>query len=67
MGCILDPTPEMCDFSTEVRNQSFYVRGPMSVYDDGTPNSSTVEIDIADISKVRAALYQVEKYLRKRK
>ena len=66
MGTILDPTPEMCDFSTEVRSKSFYICGPMSVYEDGGSWDSTIEIDIADIPKVRAALDQVEKYLREK-
>ena len=76
MGICLDSTPEMGEYSVEVRRESFYLRGEDS-YDrerrhaielypsseDGRHNQGSVEILIEDIPKIRAALDRVEQYL----
>ncbi len=78
MGMMLDPTPEMGEYSVEVRSESFYLTGADSynqthiphtigVYPSGTSDSGTVEIEIADIPKIRTALDQVEEFLKKAK
>ncbi len=50
MGFCVDPTPEMGEYSVEVRRESFYLR------DD----DQSIEILIEDIPKIREALDQVE-------
>lgn len=74
MGMILDSTPEMGEYSVEVRRESFYLRGEDS-YDKPARhalelypsrpgnNQGTVEILIEDIPKIRAALDLVERHL----
>jgi hypothetical protein len=65
MGMILDPTPEMGDFSVEVRRESFYLNsqsGHVIAYGGG----SQLEFDLVDIPAIRAALDQVEAYLKDR-
>lgn len=73
MGMILDPTPEMGEYRIEVRRESFYLhstdrnRHCLTVYphtDDPVP-SGTVEILLEDIPKIRAALDQVESYIKR--
>jgi hypothetical protein len=76
MGMCLSPTPEMGEYSVEVRRESFYLRGEDSYLvekrhaielypssQDGRHSQGTVEILIEDIPKIRAALDQVERYL----
>lgn len=76
MGMCLDPTPEMGEYSVEVRRESFYLRGEDSTHFDqrhaielyphyAGGNQGTVEILIEDIPKIRAALDQVEQYLKR--
>lgn len=74
MGMCLESTPEMGEYSVEVRRESFYLRGADS-YDKrqrhaielypSSPDGrqGTVEILIEDIPKVRAALDAVEAHL----
>lgn len=79
MGMCLDPTPEMGEYSVEVRRESFYLRGAYAyretkqgvphaivVYPEMEPQSiyGSVELDLEDIPKIRAALDQVEQYLK---
>lgn len=77
MGHILESTPEMGEYSVEVRRESFYLRGEdtydkearhaIELYPSSRDNShgqGTVEILIEDIPKIRAALDLVEKYKR---
>jgi hypothetical protein len=80
MGLCLDSTPEMGEYSVEVRRESFYLRGADS-YDkeqrhaielypssiDGRHGQGTVEILIEDIPKIRAALDLVETYVKNTK
>lgn len=61
MGMCLDPTPEMGDFSTEVRRESFWLRG-VEVHS----GDHGAEFMLADIPKIRAALDQVEEHLKTR-
>lgn len=72
MGLLVDPTPEMGEYHVEVRRESFYIQGidltgrhTIFVYpdDDGR---GVAEILIEDISKIRAALDQVEQCVRER-
>lgn len=76
MGMILDPTPDMGEYRVEVRRESFYLRSlekgagrhSILVYPDiFSPESGTVEILLEDIPKIRAALDQVERYLKLRR
>jgi hypothetical protein len=72
MGLILESTPEMGEYSVEVRRESFYLRGADS-YDKPMRHAielypsppggrqGTVEILIEDIPKIRAALDEVER------
>jgi hypothetical protein len=62
MGMCLEPTPAMGDFSTEVRRESFYLRGPVEAY-EGDGGGGVIEVNITDIAAIRAALDQVEAYL----
>jgi hypothetical protein len=75
MGFCPDSTPEMGEYSVEVRRESFYLRGASTynvrpqrhaihIYDDGQ-GQGTVEILTEDIPKIRAALDLVEKIARK--
>lgn len=74
MGLIIEPTPEMGEYSVEVRRESFYLRGAdyydkkarhaFELYPNAATGQGTVEILIEDISKIRAALDQVENHLR---
>lgn len=66
MGMCLDSTPAMGEWSTEVRRESFYLRGPMEAYPSDFSGGGTAEILLTDIPKIRAALDQVEEYLRAR-
>lgn len=76
MGMQLDPTPEMGEYSVEVRRESFYLQGEYTgdgqkrhaihVYPDPC-GQGNVEILIEDIPKIRAALDQVEKFEAERK
>jgi hypothetical protein len=76
MGTILDQTPEMGEYSVEVRRESFYLRGEAShegkgehaiyVYETNASGRGSVEIITADISKIRAALDAVERFVRER-
>lgn len=73
MGMCLDSTPEMGEYSVEIRRESFYLRGAdnyqtkqrhaIEVYPNAT-GQGTVEILIEDIPKIRAALDLVEHHLR---
>lgn len=73
MGMCLEPTPEMGEYTVEVRRESFCLRGE-DTYEGPRrhaihlyPNDcgqGTAEILIEDIPKIRAALDQVEKYRR---
>lgn len=73
MGMILESTPAMGEYSVEVRRESFYLRGEdnyerdgrhaITVYEVADRRTGTVEILIEDISKIRASLDEVEKYL----
>ena len=73
MGMCLDSTPDMGEYSVEVRRESFYLRGQdsyeqmrrhgINVYDSGH-GQGTVEILIEDIPKIRAALDRIEGYLK---
>lgn len=73
MGMCLDSTPEMGEYSVEVRRESFYLRGEyapqhrarhaIEVYPEpGNPTQGSIELLIEDIPKIRAALDLVEKY-----
>lgn len=64
MGYCPTPKPEMGEFSTEIRRESFYIRGPMEAYAGDGPGIGTVEINTADIPKIRAVLDQVERHQR---
>lgn len=78
MGMILESTPEMGEYSVEVRRESFYLRGAdsydgeqrhaINLYPSPHPDGSqgTVEILTEDIPKIRAALDAVERYLREK-
>lgn len=76
MGYCADPTPEMGEYSVEVRGESFMLRGeePRTAYDASRHGiflyptfkggrQGSVEILIEDIPKIRAALDQVEAVL----
>jgi hypothetical protein len=79
MGLCLESTPEMGEYSVELRRESFYLRGEDS-YDqerrhaielypsssDGRHGQGTVEILIEDIPKIRAALDLIERVHNKR-
>jgi hypothetical protein len=78
MGMCLDSTPEMGEYSVEVRRESFYLRGEDSYEDEvehgiflypspSTGRQGTVEILIEDIPKIRAALDHIENYLKGKK
>jgi hypothetical protein len=71
MGMCLDATPEMGEYSVEVRRESFHLRGgkePHTIY--VYPNyhldvallEGSCELLIKDIPKIRAALDLVENY-----
>jgi hypothetical protein len=62
---VIEPTPEMGQFTIETRSESFYLRGPMWGYGDGHSKHSSVEIDYDDIQKIRAALDQAEELRKK--
>ena len=70
MGMCLDSTPEMDDYSVEVRRESFYLRSfrnAIHVYPDtnclgDVESTGDIECLIADIPKIRAALDLVENY-----
>lgn len=64
MGMCLEPTPEMGEYSTEVRRDSFKIYGDEESHRFYTPLGwvNGIEISIDDIPKIRAALDQVEKY-----
>jgi hypothetical protein len=73
MGLILDSTPEMGEYSVEVRRESFHLSGgkephTICVYPnyhlDVALLEGTCEILIEDIPKIRAALDLVEKAVR---
>lgn len=76
MGMMLDPTPGMGEFHAEVRRESFYLQAITigsakprvflypNVDNDG---SGVVEFELSDIPKIRAALDQVEAYVKDRK
>ena len=73
MGMCLDSTPEMGEYSVEVRRESFYLRGEDSFHKTAVHGmqlytnahgQGTVEILIEDIPKIRAALDVVEAYLK---
>jgi len=76
MGFCLDSTPEMGEYTVEVRRESFYLRGADSyngdtkhgiyIYPNPPSQQGTVEILIEDIPKIRAALDHIENYLRER-
>lgn len=55
MGMCLEPTPEMGKWTTEVRRESFWLRG--------RHEDEYIEILIADLPQVKAAIAQVETYL----
>jgi hypothetical protein len=55
MGLCLDPTPEMGEWTIEIRRESFWLRGPTE--DD------YIEILKDELPKVKAALAQVDEYL----
>lgn len=59
MGMVLDSTPEMGEWSVEVRRESFYLRGPSE--DD------FIEPMLSDIPKIRASLDLIEQYLIEKK
>ena len=72
MGYCAQPTPEMGEYSVEVREESFYLRGEDSYGVDAVPHGifvypshdsrqGTAEIPIEDIPKIRAALDQAER------
>lgn len=75
MGMCLEPTPEMGEYSVEVRRESFYLRGE-DTYEGERRHAfhlyphpcgqGAVEILIEDIPKLRAALDQVEAHVRDR-
>jgi hypothetical protein len=77
MGFCLEQTPEMGEYSVEVRRESFYLRGEDSYEQekrhaielypssqDGRHGQGTCEILIEDIPKIRACLDAVEKHLK---
>lgn len=75
MGLLVESTPEMGEYSVEIRSESFYLRGDDSYNGNvrhaielypSPPggNQGTVEILIEDIPKIRAALDLVEKHKR---
>lgn len=72
MGYVAQPTPEMGEYSVEVRSESFYLMGEDSYGKDSVPHGifvylnhesrqGTAEILIEDIPKIRAALDQAER------
>ncbi len=75
MGVLLDSTPEMGEYSVEIRRESFYLRGQdtydgekrhaIHVYPDSC-GQGNVEILLEDIPKIRAALDQVERFEKER-
>ena len=72
MGMCLDSTPEMGEYSVEVRRESFYLRsdiGSIFVYPETnslgyTLSDGSCEFEIKDIPKIKAAIALVEEYLR---
>lgn len=72
MGVILEPIAAMQPFHVEVRRESFYLYSyepddALTLYPDaGDGRSGTVEINIEDIPKLRAALDLVERYVKER-
>jgi hypothetical protein len=79
MGLCLESTPEMGEYSVELRRESFYLHGE-DTYDqerrhaielypssnDGSHSQGTIEILIEDIPKIRAALDLIERIHNKR-
>lgn len=66
MGVMLESTPEMGGYGVEVRRSTFYLAGPITVYEN--PGfDSVAEFDIAEIPKIRAALDLVEKHAKGRR
>ncbi len=78
MGYCPDPTPEMGEYSVEVRSESFYLRGEQPkeqdsrhgiylylshFYNGERARQGTCEILKEDIPKIRAALDQVERIM----
>lgn len=79
MGYCPESTPEMGEYSIEVRRESFYLRGDdtyneekrhaIELYPsskDKSHNQGTVEILIEDIPKIRASLDLVERIYNER-
>lgn len=58
MGYCPEATRDMGNFCVEVRRESFWLRGV-----DVFTGDHGVELMLADIPKLRAALDQVERYL----
>lgn len=73
MGWIPEPTPEMGDWTTEIRRESAIVRGPGLMIEgirlreasDGR-RSGSIELDFEDIAKLRACLDQIDSIRRYR-
>lgn len=61
MGNKLDPMPTMGEYNVEVRRESFWLYGPFETFD----GDGGVELMLADIPKIRAALDQVESHISK--
>jgi hypothetical protein len=79
MGMCIDnrDNPALGEYSVEVRRESFILRGADSYDKDAVPHGifvvpdylsrqGSAEIEIADIPKIRAALDEVERYLKSR-
>jgi len=70
MGMMLESTPEMGEYSVEVREESFYLwseddeKHPIIIYPTYENEIGTVEILIEDITKIRACLDCIENYLK---
>ncbi len=77
MGFCIESTPEMGEYSVEVRSESFYLSGEdcyngkrrhaIFIY-PSSPNNreqGSVEILIEDIPKIRAALDVIEETIKK--
>jgi predicted transport protein len=83
MGFTIDPTPQTGEYSVEIRDESFYLRGEhtfdaksaahverrhaINVYENGATGQGTIEILLEDLPKIRACLDLVEEALQKRK
>lgn len=62
MGFCAEPTPEMGDYSIEVRRESFWLRCPTKPSRMFAPGPiHSVELTTEDIPRIRAALDQVER------